>query len=55
MVLQEAWIFTRSILLFFDPKLAAIAPAAPFAHYDQLVAQALSTTDSVFAKKRKRE
>jgi len=28
----------------------AISPAAPFAHYDQLVAQALSTTDSVFAK-----
>jgi len=30
------------------PKLAAIPPAAPFAHYDQLVAQALSTTDLVF-------
>jgi len=32
------------------PKLTVIAPAAPFAHYDQLVAQALSTTDLVFAK-----
>jgi len=31
-------------------KLAAIAPAAHFAHYDQLTAQALSTTDLVFAK-----
>jgi len=32
------------------PKLAAIAPAAPFAHYYQLVAQPLSTTNLVFAK-----
>jgi len=36
--------------LITHPVFKGISPAAPFAHYDQLVAQALSTTDSVFAK-----